>query len=137
MLFTFIGVGIAVVVMLLANLLKKRTAKADRRQRPQRPDQPSSASGPHGHLLVFVPAVGRFPHARFGTVRDNTTGQPPGGEQAANTLQPAGSIRHAMTANAKVSGAIEACRWSLDDDACVHPADVRGTEHSSHRTSRR
>jgi hypothetical protein len=33
-----------------------------------------------------------------------------GGEQAANTLQPAGSNRHTTTANAKVSGTIEASR---------------------------
>jgi hypothetical protein len=33
-LFSFIGVGIAVVVMLLANLLKKRTATAAPSSRP-------------------------------------------------------------------------------------------------------
>jgi len=37
-------------------------------------------------------------------------GELPGGEQAANTLQPDGSGRDATTANAKVRGAIEALR---------------------------
>jgi hypothetical protein len=31
------------------------------RQSPQRPHQPSSAAGPHGHLLLFVPAVQKVP----------------------------------------------------------------------------
>jgi hypothetical protein len=37
-------------------------------------------------------------------------GELPGGEQAANTLQPAGSSRDATTANAKVTDVIEALR---------------------------
>src|SRR5215218_6724372 len=49
----------------------------------------------------------RFPHDRLGTVTDDAR-RAPGGEQAANTLQPDSSSRHATTANVEVGSAIAA-----------------------------
>ena len=55
------------------------------------------------------------PRTLRATIRSKPIAHAAGGEQAANTLQPAGSNRHAATPNAKVRGAIDALplttRW--------------------------
>ena len=64
-----------------------------------------------GSSSIRVVAVS-FDHDRPGTLRATLWSEPnahrAGGEQAANTLQPDTTTRHATTANAKVEGAIEA-----------------------------